>query len=182
LTRCENVNIPVGAMIERGTLHVVPVEPLQWTPDQFAYMVREEVEQRQRRIVMIDSIKGYGQIARGRDYVIALHSLAAYLKSAGASVLLINAMETMTGDFQATATGRSYLADNIIFLRYLGLQGELRKAIGVLKKRVGSFEKALREIDISQYGIKVGAPLTNLRGILRGPPGLLPPKEDGHGI
>jgi len=31
-------------MSERGTLHVVLVEPLQWTPDQFAYTVREEVE------------------------------------------------------------------------------------------------------------------------------------------
>jgi circadian clock protein KaiC len=66
--------------------------------------------------------------------------------------------------------GLSYLADNIVFLRYLEMQGELRRAIGVLKKRLSNFEKTLREFDITRYGIKVGKPLTELRGILRGTP------------
>jgi circadian clock protein KaiC len=39
-----------------------------------------------------------------------------------------------------------------------------------LKKRLGDFEKTLREFAISRYGIKVGKPLTNLRGILSGMP------------
>ena len=62
------------------------------------------------------------------------------------------------------------MADNIIFLRYLEIQGQMRKAIGVLKKRLSDFEKTLREIEITRYGIKVGKPLTNLRGILSGTP------------
>jgi circadian clock protein KaiC len=40
--------------------------------------------------------------------------------------------------------------------------------IGVLKKRLSSFERTLREIEMSRYGIKVGRPLTNLQGILTG--------------
>jgi circadian clock protein KaiC len=50
------------------------------------------------------------------------------------------------------------------------VQGELRRAIGVLKKRLSGFERVLREIEITRYGIKVGKPLTELRGILRGTP------------
>ena len=46
----------------------------------------------------------------------------------------------------------------------------LRRAIGVLKKRLSSFEPTLREFEITRYGIKVGKPLTELRGILRGMP------------
>jgi len=90
---------------------------------------------------MIDSIKGYGQMARGREYVMALHALAAYLKSAGASVLLTNEMETITGDFQATATGLSYLADNIIFLRYLELQGEFARPLGCSRSGSAALKK-----------------------------------------
>jgi circadian clock protein KaiC len=76
----------------------------------------------------------------------------------------------ITGDFRVTELGISYLADNIVFLRYLEIQGELRKAIGVLKKRLSDFEKTLREYEITRYGIRVGKPLKNLRGILTGTP------------
>jgi circadian clock protein KaiC len=50
------------------------------------------------------------------------------------------------------------------------MQGEIRKVIGVLKKRMSDFEKTLREFEIGRYGIKVGKPLTRLRGILKGTP------------
>ena len=88
----------------------------------------------------------------------------------GVTVLLINEVEYITGDFAVTDVGISYLADNIVILRYLELEGEMRKAIGVLKKRLSDFEKTLREFEISRYGIKVGKPLTGLRGILSGTP------------
>ena len=62
----------------------------------------------------------------------------------GVAVLLISEIEAITGDFRATEAGISYLADNIVFLRYLEIQGELRRAIGVLKKRLSSFEPSAR--------------------------------------
>lgn len=63
-----------------------------------------------------------------------------------------------------------YLADNILFLRYLEVNGHLRKSIGVLKKRLSDFEKSIREFEIISDGIKVGAPLKNMRDILTGLP------------
>ncbi len=173
LNRCGDINIPVRAMVEQGTLSVVQIEPLRYTPDEFARMVRNDVEAKRRRIVMIDSITGYGLCMQGRDFVTHVHGLAAYLRSVGVTVVLINEIDNITGDFRASNDQVSYLADNIIFLRYVEINGELRKAVGVLKKRAGSFEKALREIDITRYGIKVGKPLTGLRGILSGSPELM---------
>jgi circadian clock protein KaiC len=172
LLRCESVNIPVRAMLERGTLSVVRVEPLQFTPDEFAQLVRAEVEQGNARIVMLDSISGYRVALRGGDLVAEVHSLARYLANMGVTVLLVNEIEAITGDFRATEVGVSYLADNIVFLRYLEIDGRIRKTVGVLKKRLSDFEKSLREIEITRYGIKVGAPLSGLRGILGGTPGI----------
>jgi circadian clock protein KaiC len=170
LRRCEGINIPVHAMMERGTLSVVQIEPLHYTPDEFANLVRYEVEQQKARIVMIDSISGYRLSVRGNELVIHIHALCKYLQNMGVAVLLINEVETITGDFRPTEIGISYIADNLVFLRYLEMEGELRKAIGVLKKRMTDFEKTLREFEITRYGIKVGKPLTNLRGILKGSP------------
>ncbi|MEM7716029.1 MAG: hypothetical protein AAF349_21065 [Cyanobacteria bacterium P01_A01_bin.68] len=42
----------------------------------------------------------------------------------GVTVILINETENITGDFRATELGISYIADNIIFLRYLEIYGE----------------------------------------------------------
>jgi circadian clock protein KaiC len=50
------------------------------------------------------------------------------------------------------------------------MAGELRKAIGVLKKRLSDHEKLLRELEITSQGIKIGKPLITLRGILSGMP------------
>jgi circadian clock protein KaiC len=86
----------------------------------------------------------------------------------GVAVVLVNEVHTITGDLRISDVGISYLADTIIFLRYLELKGEIRKVIGVLKKRLSNFERSLREIDLSRDGIKVGPPLTHLQGILTG--------------
>jgi circadian clock protein KaiC len=170
LHRCAAIGIPVREMIGEGTLSVVQVEPLRFSPAEFALMVRREVETCGTRIVMIDGISGYRLTLAGDDLVPQLHALGRYLKNMGVTVIFINEVEAITGAFKATEVGVSYLCDNLVFLRYLEIDGELRKAIGVLKKRLGDFGKTLREMEITEGGVRVGAPLTGLRGVLTGTP------------
>jgi circadian clock protein KaiC len=170
VNRCESINIPVRSMIKTGMLSVVPVEPLRYSPEEFAQMVRNEVDSNGSKIVMIDSSSGYKLSLRGEDPVSHLHSLAKYMTRMGVTVILINEVESISGDLKITEIGISYLADNIIFLRYFETGGELLKSIGVLKKRLSDFEKSLRELRITQYGIRVGPPLTDIHGILSGTP------------
>lgn len=178
LNRCEAINIPVRAMVDRGTLSVVKVDPLLYSPDEFANQVRQEVEKASTKIIMIDSVLGYKLSFQEDDLIRNIHSLCQYLKGRGVTTLLTNEVESITGDFRATELGVSYLADNIIFLRYLEIRGQMRRAIGVLKKRLSDFEKTLREFEISRYGIKVGRPLTQLRGILSGVPEFIKSGDD----
>jgi circadian clock protein KaiC len=170
MTRCEAINIPARTMTELGRLSLRKVEPLQFTPDEFANLVRHEIEEKKVRIVMIDSVSGYKLSVRGKDLLSHLHSLCKYLANMGVTVILINEVEVFAGEFQATAAGITYLADNFLFMRYMerstGGKMELRKAIGVLKKRLSDFEKTLREIELTRYGIKVGKPMLGLNAIL----------------
>jgi len=168
--RSEALGIQSRAMMERGVLSAVHVEPLRYGPDEFAHLLRQEVEQKQTRIIMLDSAAGYRLCVHGVDLARHLHALCAYLRNMGVTVLLVNETETITGAFAATEIGISHVADNIIFLRYLELRGRLERAVGILKKRVSGFETTLREFEISAHGIRVGRPLTELRGILSGSP------------
>lgn len=168
--RCESIGIPVRKLIEEGRLAVNHVEPLRFTADEFALMVRNEVEKEGSRIVMIDSVSGYRLSLHDEDLVTHLHGLAKYLQNMGVAVVLVNEVEAVVGDFRVTDVGVSYMADNIIFLRYLERRGEMTKALGVLKKRLSDFEKTLRELTITPNGIKVGPKLSAMRGILGGSP------------
>lgn len=170
LERCDKVNIPARQMLERGTLKVIKVEPLEYTSDEFAHLVRQHVEKENVQLVMIDSLAGYSLSMRGDSLVTNLHALIKYLQNMGVAVILVTEITSVVGDFEVTESGVSYLADNVVFLRYLEIDGELRKAIGILKKRLSDFEKTLRQFEITRYGIKVGSPLSELRGILRGVP------------
>jgi circadian clock protein KaiC len=172
LNRSRAIDIPVDDMIERETLHVTEVEALEWSPQEFATMVREEVEDRGARIVMVDGISGYRLTLRDEKGTMLqrMHALGRYLKNMGATAIFVDETTNVTGEFTATQENISYLADNIVFLRHLELQGELRKAIGVLKKRTSDYERTLREFEITEEGIEVGEPLTGMRGILSGMP------------
>jgi circadian clock protein KaiC len=178
LRRSEALGVPAQRMIDSGMLSAVHVEPLRYGPDEFAHLVRQEVEGNRTKLVMLDSAAGYRLCVQGADLAKHLHALCAYLRNMGVTVLLVNELENITGDFAATEIGISHLADNIVFLRYLELRGRLERAVGVLKKRVSGFESTLREFEVSSRGIRVGRPLTELRGILTGYPDLAPPTNN----
>ena len=157
-------------MIERKVLQIRKIEPLQYSQDEFCKLVRDDVEKNGVQLVMLDSTAGYSLSLRGESLQPRIHALTKFLQNSGIAVIIVNEVYSVIGDFTITESGISYLADNIIFLRFLEIRGELRKAIGVLKKRLGNFEKTLREFEITRFGIRVGEPLTKLRGILRGTP------------
>lgn len=166
LQRSEAINIPVRAMKQAGSLFIEQIEPLSFNADEFAYMVRKKIEEKHISMVMIDSIAGYRLSVQGDELVSQLHALCKYLQNVGVTVLLINEIDDIGSEFRVTNIGISYIADNIIFMRYIENLGELRKIIGVLKKRLTDFDKSMREFEVTRYGIKIGDPLTDLRGIL----------------
>jgi circadian clock protein KaiC len=64
----------------------------------------------------------------------------------------------------------SYLADNVLLLRYFETGGEVRKAISVVKKRAGAHERTVREFRIDEGRLSVGDPLAGFQGVLTGMP------------
>ena len=168
LKRCENVNIPVREMVQHGSLSVVAVEALRFTPDEFANMVRRDVEDNGTRVVMIDSINGYKLSVLGADLGERLHALCRYLENVGVTVLLINEQQNIS-HFRLTDVGVSYLADNVVYLRYVEQRSNghavMGRVVGVLKKRLSDFEKTLHEFEVTAEGLRIGGPVRELGGI-----------------
>lgn len=170
--RADAIGLPIEELVDEGDLGLSYIEPLSLSPDEFAHRVRQEVEENGAEVVMIDGTAGYRLSLHGRDdeLIAELHSLVRYLRNTGVTVILAEEVHSVTGEFRPTKENISYLADNIVFLRYLEVRGEIRKAVGVLKKRLGGFEPTLRELRITEEGLWIGDPLDDLRGVLTGTP------------
>lgn len=146
------------------------VEPLTYGVDEFSHLVISNVRTRNTGLVIIDSIAGFKLSLNGKDVVSKMHALCKTLQNLGVAVILIHETESLVGWLKLSDDRLSYLADNIIFLQYFELQSSLNKCIGVLKKRLGKFEKKLRMFDITSHGIVVSDPLLNISGMLSGIP------------
>ncbi len=159
LRRCEGIQMGVRDMIEQGTLQVVELEAMRYGPDEFANLVRRDIEERGTRIVMIDSVSGYRLSVSGGDLEERLHALGRYLQNIGVTLLLVDELHELT-QFRATEVGISYLADNLLFLRYVehsvGGAMQLGRGVGVLKKRMSDFEKSVRAFAVTAEGIRIG--------------------------
>lgn len=179
LHRAAAIDVPVHEMLDRGTLRIVEIQPRQYDVNEFSQRVRRDVEEEGASVVMLDGVEGYRYTVRGAgpDPMEELSTLGRYLRNLGVTTIVVNEVHNVTGEFQATERGASYLADNIVFLRHIEYRGELRKVIGVLKKRTSDFEHRLRELEITGEGLVVGDPLPELRGILTGRPEW--PREPG---
>ncbi len=172
LRRAHGMEMELAPLVDRGTLSIVQVEPLRYTPDEFADLVRREVEEKGANLVMVDSVAGYHLSMHGEEVldhdnklVSHLHALFKYLRNMGVTGILVNELEHLSGDLRTTS-GISYLTDNIILLRYLERNAEIHRAIGILKKRLGGYDRTLHELEITAEGIKIGRPLVDLRGLL----------------
>jgi circadian clock protein KaiC len=72
----------------------------------------------------------------------------------------------------------SYVADNVLMLRYFEDDGDIRQAISVFKKRGSAHERTIRAFRMDEGGIHVGDVLRGYRGLLTGVPVQVPAAGD----
>lgn len=171
LSRARALRIPLEDRLEDGSITIREVNALEFYPDEFLQIVREDVQRNNIKLVVLDSLRGYCLAMEEHGNLTAnMHNLVNYLRRNRVGILLVNEIEKLTGDLRITDLGVSYLADNVLLIRYAEYNGEVIKVISCLKKRLGDFQPELREFRITTQGIQVGEKLRHLRGVLTGVP------------
>jgi circadian clock protein KaiC len=146
------------------------VDPAEMSPGELAMHVRHEVEARDARVVVIDSLNGYlTSMPEERFLTIQMHEMLSYLAQKGVATLLLLAQHGLVGSM-SSPVDLSYLADTLLMLRYFEAEGAVLKAISVLKKRAGAHENTIRQFTLGAGGVTVGAPLSGFHGVLTGVP------------
>lgn len=161
----------VDEFIDQGLITLQTVDVAEFSPGEFAAMLRRQVEEEDVQMVVIDTLSGYAHAMADDKYMtIQLRELLTYLVHHGVTTLLTVEQFGIFGS--QGAQNVSYLADSVLLLRYFELRGEIRRAISVVKRRQGRHENTIRELTFGAEGIVIGEPLSDMQGVLTGVPTL----------
>jgi circadian clock protein KaiC len=170
LARATGFGIDLAGLHAAGKVFIQQMDAAELSPGEFSHQVREAADRENVRIVAIDSLNGYQASMPEEEFLILhLHELLQYLNRRGAATFLTVAQHGMIGEMKQPVDA-TYIADTVVMLRYFEAMGRVRRAISVIKKRAGSHEDTIRELRIGSTGVRVGPPLTEFQGVLRGVP------------
>jgi circadian clock protein KaiC len=175
LNRADGLGMRVRGPYDKGLLTIQQIDPAELSPGEFATAVCRAADQG-AKVVVIDSINGYlNAMPDERFLTTHLHELLTYLGQRGVVTILVGVQQGMLGGQMSTTVDASYLADNVLMLRYFEHDGEVKQAVSVFKKRGSLHERTIRQFSMSAEGIHVGEVLRGFRGILTGVPVYLGP-------
>jgi circadian clock protein KaiC len=173
LNRSEGIGIDLHAPYKSGALTVHQIDPAEMSPGEFSHAVCGAAD-RGAKVVVIDSLNGYMNAMPEAGFLSThLHEILTYLGQRGVVTFLVGVQQGIVGSTMSTGMDVSYMADNVLILRYFEAQGAVEKAISVFKKRGGAHETTLRRFSITPRGIALGPVLCNFQGVLTGVPSIL---------
>ena len=170
--RAASLGLPeLEPALRDGRLVVASLRPLDLSVDEAMTEILDAVRNSGTRRVTIDSLAGL-EIALTpgfrEDFREALYRMMVALTGLGVTVVsTIDSEESFTG-LSSSRHATAFLADDVIRLRYVEIDGELRRVLTVLKMRQGAHSRAIREYEITSQGLVVGERLTGYEGLLTG--------------
>lgn len=182
LNRSDSVGIDLRSHLATGRLSLHQIDPAQLTPGEFTHTVCQAADGG-AKVIVIDSLNGFLQAMPSEKLLgTHMHELLTYLGQRGAITFLVGVQQGMLGGNMTSTVDASYLADNVVLLRYFEASGEVQQAISIFKKRGSHHERTIRRISITSAGIDIGPVLRQFHGILTGVPKLIGAlkEEDGR--
>lgn len=180
LYRAEGLGFKLREMIEAGTLEALYLRPLDLSPDETLHEIREAVKRVGAKRVVIDSMSGF-ELALAptfrADFRESLYRLVGALTGVGITVLTTMEITQGEDELRFTPNVISFLADDLISLRYVEVERELKKVAAVVKMRGSQHSKAYREYEITERGFVVGGDLEGYTGRISGAPVLTRQEE-----
>src|SRR5476651_1375049 len=178
--RADSFGLNLKTPQEKGKLEIIYLRPLDLSVDETMQAILDAVERIGAKRLVIDSLVSLEMaLAPGfrEDFRESLYRMIVELTGAGVTILsTVEVEDTFTG-FSFSHYTISFLTDDIIRLRYVEIDGQLRKVMVVIKMRGGNHSKDIREYVITGKGVVVIHPRsTEYDGLTTGIPTLTGPR------
>ena len=129
--------------------------------DEWVYDLLHTVERTGARRVLVDSLVDLQMAApdetRFREF---MYSLTQRLSRQGISLLMTCEVPELFGTRRLSEFLVSHLSDNVIMLSYYQDQGQVKRALSVIKTRASGHDPAMREFSVGPAGVTINDKLT----------------------
>ncbi|MNG99960.1 Circadian clock protein kinase hypothetical protein [compost metagenome] len=151
---------------------------MAWQPttegalDEVGARLLRQVQAHGVRRVLIDSLGAFTRLAnhpaRLNEF---FRALTGELRARDVSVMATWEMRDIFGsEINAPAPDLSSIVDNLLLMRFVELDAQLRRLLSILKVRDSDYDPALLEVIISEHGIDLKKAFTQATAVLSGTP------------
>lgn len=160
----------VSSLIQTGAIDILWHPPTERILDRLAHELLDTVRRRGTRRVFVDGLNGFTRVAARPERVPAfLSALSNELRALGVTTLFgFEAPELIGPMVRAPLTELTQIADNLMLLRYVEYRARLVRLISVMKLRDSAFDNRLRELILSESGIRLADGFDSAEAILTG--------------
>jgi circadian clock protein KaiC len=167
---------------KKGTLEILYLRPLDLSVDETMQEILDAITRVGAKRLVIDSLVGFEMaLAPGfrADFRESLYRMINALTGAGITVLSTVEVEDTFTAMPFSHYAISFLTDDIIRMRYVEIDGQLRKVMVVIKMRGGNHSKDIREYVITDKGVVIIHPRqTDSTGLTTGIPARVGLREE----
>jgi circadian clock protein KaiC len=153
------LGIDLDGQIEAGHLELLWQAPTERLLDQLGHRLVDAVRRMGARRVVVDGIGGFAEgVAEPERLQHFFAALANQLRALGATTLFTLETPRLFGqEIVLPMSGVSAMAENMLLLRLVELEGRFRRVLAVLKVRDSDFDPSLLEFSIGSSGIALTA-------------------------
>jgi circadian clock protein KaiC len=179
--RANCFGLSLGKPQKSGKLEILYLRPLDLSVDETLQEIIDAIKRVDAKRLVIDSLVGFEMaLAPGfrADFRESLYRMIGALTGAGVTILSTVEVEDTFTEISFSHYTISFLTDDILRLRYVEIDGQLRKVMVVIKMRGGNHSKDIREYVITDKGMAIIHPRrTDYHGLITGIPKRTGPRK-----
>jgi circadian clock protein KaiC len=172
LLKADALGLGLRQKAEQGLLHIQWQPPTERILDQLGNELLDTVKKRQVKRLFVDGLDGLLKAALYPNR--ASHFLAALtneLRVRGVTTLYTSELQQMfSNEIVLPLNAVSTLVENIVLLRFVEVDAQLRRMLSVVKVRDSDYDSSIREFVITSQGIRLEDTFGKAKSVMSGTP------------
>ncbi len=160
----------LSEMERKGLLQISYISPVELSTDRYLQTARERVLTSKARRAVFDSLTSMQLgVPSERRFKELVYSLSKHMRAANVTLWMTLESSQLLGTEELSGHGISFIADNLLRLRYIEVDGRLERGISILKARGIKHQTHVGMLRIGHGGVTLtDAGLRGRRGVLTG--------------
>ena len=174
MQRAASFGFDLDKNLQDGSLKLIYLRPLDLSVDETVHEIVTAVKEIGCKRLVIDSLVGF-EMALAPDFRTdfreSLYRMIGALTRLGVTIISTVEVEENFTSMGLSNFTISFLADDIVRLRYASINGQLRKLMMVVKMRRSRHSIDMCAYEVSATGLVIGEPMRGYRALTSGIPG-----------